>query len=146
MAIGTATLSDSYFLGQSPVFSHRVGVSLMIQCENISSETPTGLTGAIPTYLHNLRKQLVNTVVNPNNFSSWLTQFTYAAAADANLVAAATGAATNYVPITQASGSTGTTTLQSGDTAAADGQSPPITTALINNAVSNAFNTFISGA
>lgn len=146
MAIGTATLSDSYFLGQSPIFANRVGISLRVECNTITNETPTGLTGSMPTYLHNLRRNLVDQITSPSNFSSWLVQFTTWAASDGNLIAAATGAATNYIPITQASGSTGTTTLQSGDNAAADGPAPAITTTLISNAIAASFNTFISGA
>src|SRR5258706_5652230 len=100
MPAGTATFTDSYWLGQSTVFAHRVQTGLYVTLENVAGETPTGLTGALPTLIHVARAAFVKTVTNPSQFSSWLTQFVNAAAADATVVAAATNASTNYTPIT----------------------------------------------
>lgn len=134
MPAGTATESDSYWLGQSSVFAHRVQTELLVVLENVEGETPTGLTGGIPTLIHNARAAFVKTVTNPSQFSTWLTEFINAAAADANVIAAATNASTNYTPIT---------TAAQGDTAAAEGGL--ITRTLISNALSAAFDTFVPG-
>lgn len=134
MPAGTATLTDSYWLGQSTVFAHRVQTGLYVTLENVAGETPTGLTGALPTLIHIARAAFVKTVTNPSQFSSWLTQFINAAAADATVIAAATNASSNYTPITS---------VAIGDTAAAE--SGLITTAMISNALSSAFDTFVPG-
>lgn len=136
MAAGTPTLSDSYWLGQSTVFKERVQSSLLIECNTINTETPTGVTGTLPNAVHQARKSLVTTILNPGNFSSWLGQFVMIAACDGNVIAAATQSSSNYTAITSAAG---------GDTAAADGQSPNVTSTLISNAIAAAFNSFVPG-
>lgn len=133
---GTPTLSDSYWLAQSVVFQHRVQSALLTYCNTVSNETPTGISGSNPSFVHQARKNQVANILNPSSFANWLQQFTMMAAIDGNLIAAATVATGTYVPIT--SGAVG-------DTQAADGQSPIVTTTLINNAVAAAFNSFISG-
>lgn len=134
--MATATLSDSYWLSQSTVFKNRVQVALLTYCNTVTNETPTGPTGTMPTATHQLRRQQVANIVNPGSFTSWLTQFTDLAAADGNVIAAATQASTTYSPITTAAG---------GDTAAADGQTPLVTTTLILNAIAAAFNSTVQG-
>lgn len=133
---GTPTLTDSYFLGQSAVFKQRVQTALVQYCNTIDNEVPTGVTGTMPTVVHQARKAMVQAILNPTNFANWLLQFTMLASADANVIAAATQASTTYTPIT-------TQTL--GDTAAADGQTPLIATTLISNAIAAAFNSVVSG-
>lgn len=134
--MATATLSDSFWLSQSTVFKNRVQTALIVFCNTVEAETPTGVTGTMPTSVHVARSNFVKTIQNPINFSSWLTLFVQAAAADGNVIAAATQASATYVPITS-----GTV----GDTQAADGQTPIVTTTLINNAIAAAFNTFVPG-
>lgn len=134
MAAGTPTDSDSYWLAQSTVFAHRAQTALLVVLENVAGETPTGLTGALPTLIHNARAAFVKTVTNPAQFSTWLAEFVTAAAADANVIAAATNAASNYTPITSAS---------LGDTAAAEGGL--VTTAILQTAVATSFDTFVPG-
>lgn len=139
MAAGTPTLSDSYWLSQSTVFKNRVASGLFQTCANINSEALTGVTGTMPTAVHQARKNQVATILNPANFANWLTQFVSACANDTStggVIQLATVSATNYVAIT---------TAGQGDTVSADGQSPQITTAAILNAISAAFNQFISG-
>ncbi len=132
---GTPTLSDSYWLSQSSSFKNRVASSLLTYCNTISSEAITGTTGAMPTSVHNARKNQVANILNPGSFPNWLTQFTMMASIDASVIAAATVASGTYVPITSASVA---------DAQATDGQSPLISATLINNAVAAAFNSFIS--
>jgi len=134
--MATATLSDSYWLGQSTVFKNRVQVSLLTYCNTVTSETPTGPTGSMPTSTHQQRKNQVAAILNPSSFNNWLTQFTNLAASDSNVIAAATNAASTYSAIT---------TITQGDAAAADGQTPLITITLINNAVAASFNSTVSG-
>lgn len=134
MPAGTPTDSDSYWLSQSAVFAHRVQNALEVTLENVAGETPTGLTGALPTLIHNARAAFVKTVTNPANAAAWLAQFVEAAAADATVIAAATNASTNYTPITSAA---------LGDTAAAE--SGLITTTMLHNAVASAYDTFVPG-
>jgi hypothetical protein len=134
MPAGTATATDGYWLGQSTVFAHRVQTSLMQVLENVAGETPTGLTGALPTLIHLARASFVKTVVNPSVFPSWLAQFVIAAAADPSVLSAATNATVNYTPIT---------TVALGDTAAAE--SGLITTSILSAAIASAFDTFVPG-
>lgn len=136
MATGTPTESDSYWLSQSTVFKGRVQTALATYLNTVEGEVPTGVTGTMPNSVHFARMNFVKTVNNPANFLSWLSQFAISAAADANVIAAATQSATNYTPITSAA---------TGDTAAADGQSPNLTATLISNAVAACFNTFVPG-
>lgn len=134
MPAGTATQSDSYWLSQSPVFQHRVSSALVTYCETVVNEVPTGVTGSMPNTVHQARAQFVKTILNPVSWASWLTQFVTAAAADGNVIAAATNAASNYTPITSAA---------LGDTAAAEGGA--VTATLTSNAVAAAFNPFVPG-
>ena len=134
LVAGTPTQGDSYWLSQSTVFKARVQTALMLTCEAVSSEAITGITGTMPTTIHAQRKGFGATVLNPANFSSWLGQFTMAAACDSAVISAATLASTNYTPITSQA---------TGDAAAAQGGNIPDTT--ISNAISASFNTFISG-
>lgn len=134
MPTGTPTLSDSYWLSQSTVFKGRVQTALATYLNTVETEVPTGVTGTMPTSVHEARMNFVKTVITPSNFPSWLGQFAITAAADANVIAAATQASTNYTPITSAA---------VGDTAAADGQSPNLTATLISNSIAAAFNTFV---
>lgn len=134
--MATATLSDSYWLSQSTVFKNRVQTALIVFCNTVETEVPTGVTGTMPTSVHLSRTNFLKTIQNPGSFTNWLTLFVNAAASDANLIAAATQASTTYVPITSAT---------IGDTQAADGQTPIITSTLINNAIAAAFNTFVPG-
>jgi hypothetical protein len=131
MPAGTPVLLDSYWLSQSTVFKGKVQAALIETCNAISNESITGLTGTMPTYLHQQRKSLVLQILSPSGFSNWLTQFTNAASIDTTLIAAATLASTNYTPITSAAG---------GDTACVN-----ITDTEVMNALSGAFNTFVSG-
>lgn len=134
MPAGTATLSDSYFLSQSTVFKQRVETSLVTYCNTVENEIPTGVTGTMPTTVHQARDQFVKTITTPSQFATWLTQFVDAAASDGNVIAAATNAASNYTPITS---------VALGDSAAAEGGL--VTATLISNAVAAAFNTFVPG-
>lgn len=134
--MATPTLSDSFFLAQSTVFKNRVQTALLVFCNTINNEVPTGVTGTMPVVVHQARKQMVQAILQPSAFTNWLTQFTLLAAADANVIAAATQASTTYTAITSAA---------TGDTAAADGQSPNVTTTLINNAIAAAFNAIVPG-
>lgn len=134
--MATPTLSDSYWLAQSTVFKTRVQTALFTYCNTVTSETPTGPTGTMPTLTHQARKQQVANILNPGSFNNWLVQFCAIAAADGNVIAAATNAASTYSAIT---------TQAQGDTAAADGQTPLITTTLINNAIAAGFNSTVSG-
>jgi hypothetical protein len=134
MPAGTPTDSDSYWLGQSAVFSHRVQTELMKTLENVAGETPTGLTGAIPTLIHNARASFVKTVTNPSAFPTWLAQFITAAAADANVISAATNASVTYTPITSAA---------LGDVGAAEGGL--LTSAILATAIASSFDTFVPG-
>lgn len=136
MATGTPTQSDSYWLSQSTVFKNRVQTALIIYCNTVETETPTGVTGTMPNTVHAARNNFVKNVQNPSNFANYLTLFVQAAASDGNVISAATQATTAYTPITSAA---------TGDTAAADGQSPNVTATLISNAVASAFNTFVPG-
>lgn len=134
MPAGTPTDTDSYWLSQSTVFAHRVQNALEVTLENVAGETPTGLTGAIPTLIHNARAAFVKTVTNPATAASWLTQFIEAAAADATVISAATNSTVNYTPITS---------VALGDTAAAE--SGLITTTMMHSAIASAFDTFVPG-
>lgn len=134
--MATATLSDSYWLSQSTVFRDRVQTALIVYCNTVESEVPTGVTGSMPTSVHIARANFVKTIQNPSNFANWLVLFVNAAASDGNVIAAATAASTTYVPIT---------TAAIGDTQAADGQTPIISSTLISNAIASAFNTFVPG-
>lgn len=118
------------------MFKNRVQVAFMTYCNTVTSETPTGPTGSMPTLTHQARKQQVASMLNPTNFANWLTQVVGMASADGNLIAAATNAASTYSAIT---------TIAQGDAAAADGQTPLITTTLISNAVAAAFNSLVPG-
>lgn len=129
MATGTPTLSDSYWLGQSAILSQRVQVAFTIYCGVVTNEG-TGVTG------HAQRKAQVITMLAPANFTQWVQIFTMFVAYDANLIAAATQSSTNYTPIT---------TPQAGDLAAADGQSPNVTSILISNAIAASFNNVVGG-
>lgn len=133
MAAGTPTLSDSYWLSQSTVFKNRVTTALLIYCNTVTNETPSN--AAAGAYVHQQRRNQVANVLNPSSFQNWLTQYVSVAAADGNVIAAATQSASNYTPITTAS---------LGDTAAADGQTPLVTTTLINNAIAASFNSFVA--
>jgi hypothetical protein len=134
MAAGTPTLSDSFWLSQSTVFKNRVQTSLQIFCNVVSTESPSSSAGG--TYVHQQRKAQVALMLNPANFPSWLTTFVNLAASDANVIAAATQSTTNYAPITSAA---------IGDTAAADGQAPNLTSTLISNAIAASFNSVVIG-
>jgi hypothetical protein len=134
MAAGTPTESDSYWLSQSTVFAHRVQVAMIVLSESVENEAITGTGGTMPTLTHEARVSFVKTIQNPSQAATWLPQFIEAAAADPTLIAAATVAATNYTPITS---------VALGDAAAAEGG--PVTTALVNNALSAAFDTFVPG-
>ena len=139
MAAGTPTLSDSYWLAQSGVFKNRVASALFQTCANISSEAVSGVTGTMPNSVHLARKGQVANILNPANFTNWLTQFTMACANDTStggVIQLATASATAYLAITSGA---------NGDSVAADGQTPQITTAAILNACSAAFNQFIGG-
>lgn len=134
--MATATLSDSFWLSQSTVFKNRVQTALIIFLNTVETEIPTGVTGTMPNSVHQSRMNFVKSIQNPSTFTNWLPLFVNAAASDANLIAAATQAATTYVPITSAT---------IGDTQAADGQTPIVTSILISNAIAAAFNTFVPG-
>lgn len=134
MAAGTPTLSDSYWLSQSGVFQNRVSMALRTYCNVISSETPS--SAAAGSYVHQQRKNQVAAILNPASFASWVTVFAGLAAGDTNVIAAATQSAANYSAITSAA---------LGDTAAADGQSPNVTSTLISNAIAAAFNSVVPG-
>lgn len=132
--MSTATLSDSYWLSQSTVFQNRVQSSLRTYCNTVSNETPSPSAGG--AYVHQQRKAQVATMLNPANWASWVTVFSGLAASDGNVIAAATQASTTYTPITSAA---------TGDTAAADGQSPNVTSTLISNAIASSFNSVVPG-
>ena len=134
MPAGTPTASDSAFLAQSTNFKLRVQTDLIVFCNTVETEVPTGVTGTMPTTVHVARVNFVKTIQNPANFNNWLPLFVQAAAADGNVISAATVAATNYTPIT---------TIPIADTQAADGQTPIISRTLIQNAIAAAFNTFV---
>jgi hypothetical protein len=127
MAAGTPTLSDSFNLSNSAIFKGRVQISLVSTCMNINSEA---ISGTMPLALHLLRKNQVAQILNPANFSTWVSQFALLAAANATVVSDATTATTNYVPITTSTGDT---------------VQPNIPDTDINNAVSAAFNAVIPG-
>lgn len=134
MPAGTPTDTDSYWLGQSSVFAHRVQTAWNIVLENVAGETPTGLTGAMPTLIHNARAAFVKTATSTAQYSQILAEVVNFAASDANVIAAATNAASNYTPITSAA---------LGDTAAAEGGL--VTTAILQTAVSSLFDTLVPG-
>jgi hypothetical protein len=135
MAAGTPTDTDSYWLSQSPVFSHRVQTALMVYMGVVESEIPTGVTGSMPEVVHNARAAFLKQIdSSQTTLQDALARFIIAAASDANVIAAATNASSNYTPITSAS---------LGDTAAAEGGL--VTTTLISNAVAAAFDTFVPG-
>ena len=136
MPAGTPTATDSFFLSQSTNFKQRVQTDLIVFCNTVETEAPTGVTGTMPNLVHQARASFVKVIQNPANFTNWLTLFVQAAAADGNVISAATVAATNYTPIT---------TIPIADGQAADGQSPIISRTLIQNAIAAAFNTFVPG-
>lgn len=136
IVVATATLSDSYWLSQSGVFKNRVQTALMTYCNTVETEAITGVTGTMPSSVHQARMNFIKTILSPNQFSSWLPQFVMAAAADGNVIAAATQASSTYVAITS---------IALGDQQAADGQTPIVSATLISNAVAAAFNTFVPG-
>lgn len=134
--MATPTQSDSYWLSQSTVFKNRCQTALIVFCNTIETEIPTGVSGTMPTLVHIARMNFVKTIMQPSQFSSWLTLFTNAAASDGNVINAATQVSTTYTPIT---------TAAQGDTAAADGQTPLVSTSLISNAIAAAFDTYVPG-
>lgn len=134
MPAGTPTDSDSYWLGQSTVFAHRVQTAWDVVLENVAGETPTGLTGAIPTLIHNARAAYVKTATTPSQYSQILAEVVNLASSDANVIAAATNSASNYTPITSAT---------IGDTAAAEGGL--VTTSILQAAVASLFDTLVPG-
>jgi|SRR5215467_5256166 len=136
MPAGTPTATDSAFLATSTNFKLRVQTDLIVFCNTVETEVPTGVTGTMPNHVHEARMNFVKTIQNPANFTNWLTLFVQSAAADANVISAATVAATNYTPIPD------TTTA---NTQSADGQTPIISRTLIQNAIAASFNTFVPG-
>lgn len=132
--MATPTLSDSYWLAQSGVFKNRVQTALFVYCNTVTSETPSN--GAAGAYIHQQRRNQVANILNPSSFVAWLGQFTNIAAADGNVIAAATNSASTYSAIT---------TQAQGDTAAADGQTPLVSGTLISNAIAAGFNSTVTG-
>jgi hypothetical protein len=124
------TLTDSFWLTQSSNFKNRVQSALLTTCAAINSEATTGITGTMPNAVHSARKNFVAQILNPVQFSNWMTQFVLACSVDSATVTAATGAAS-------------LTSVATADTAAA--QSGPITDTMLNNACSAVFNAFIAG-
>src|SRR5580704_14369631 len=124
------TLTDSFWLTQSTNFKNRVQSALVTTCTSINSEPTTGVTGAMPNAVHAARKALVAQILNPAQFSNWLTQFVFACSVDSATVTAATGAAS-------------LTSIATADAAAAQGGA--MTDVMFLNACSAAFNAFITG-
>src|SRR5258706_4783141 len=87
------TLTDSFWLTQSPNFKNRVQSALMTTCFAVNTEATTGITGTMPNSVHAARKNFVAQILNPVQFSQWLTQFVFGCSVDSATVAAATGAA-----------------------------------------------------
>lgn len=113
-----ASYSDMSFLAGNTTFADRVGASLWQQCVNISSEAWSST--------HAARKQYVTQILNNPTF--YKPFFVNVVSVDTTVIADATQA--------------GTVVLGSANVTA---QGALVTDAHIGNAISGAFNAFISG-